>query len=95
MEQLLDDLDKTPVSEPFPYNAVALGQAVATARQGAGLTLDGLAERSGVSRRMIVEIEQGRKSCTVRTLHSIAHATGVPLGLLAESACGHVQDEPH
>ncbi|BAL91940.1 hypothetical protein AMIS_67200 [Actinoplanes missouriensis 431] len=38
---------------------------------------------------MIVDIEQGRKSCTVKTLHAIAHAVSVPLGTLADSACGH------
>jgi transcriptional regulator with XRE-family HTH domain len=86
---VLHELDETPVSESFPYNATALGQAVAAARQAAGLTLDGLAQRSGISRRMIVDIEQGRKSCTVKTLHAIAHAVSVPVGTLADSACGH------
>jgi transcriptional regulator with XRE-family HTH domain len=85
----LRDLDEGPAKEPFPYDAASLGRAVAAARQAAGLTLDGLAARSGVSRRMIVDIEQGRKSCTVKTLHAIAHAVSVPLGKLADSACGH------
>lgn len=83
------DLDEDPAKESFPYNALSLGRAVAAARQAAGLTLDGLAARSGVSRRMLVDIEQGRKASTVKTLHAIAHAVSVPLGTLAESACGH------
>jgi transcriptional regulator with XRE-family HTH domain len=52
------------------------------------MTLDDLAGRSGVSRRMIIEIEQGRVNCTIGVLHALAHAAGVPLGRLAHNACG-------
>lgn len=58
----------------------ALGHAVAKARRAANLTLDGLAERSGISRRMLVEVEGGRINCTIGVLHGIAHAVGVPSG---------------
>ncbi|WP_433317936.1 helix-turn-helix domain-containing protein [Micromonospora chersina] len=72
---------------PLPPDLAALGHAVAKARHAANLTLDGLAERSGVSRRMLVDVEHGRKNCTIGVLHAIAHAVDVPLGALAQAAC--------
>ncbi|WP_112637740.1 helix-turn-helix domain-containing protein [Micromonospora saelicesensis] len=75
------------IEPPPPVDLAALGHAVAKARQAANLTLDGLAERSGVSRRMLVEVEQGRINCTIGVLHGIAHAVDVPLGALAQAAC--------
>jgi transcriptional regulator with XRE-family HTH domain len=74
------------IEPPPPADLARLGHAVAKARQTADLTLDGLAERSGVSRRMLIEVEQGRVNCTIGVLHAIAHAVGVPLGQLAQAA---------
>ncbi|MFJ5668488.1 helix-turn-helix domain-containing protein [Micromonospora chalcea] len=75
------------IEPPPPVDLAALGLAVAKARHAANLTLDGLAERSGVSRRMLVEVEGGRINCTIGVLHGIAHGVGVPLGDLAQAAC--------
>ncbi|MET8351456.1 helix-turn-helix transcriptional regulator [Micromonospora sp. NPDC005206] len=75
------------IEPPPPADLAALGHAIAKARQAANLTLDGLAERSGLSRRMLVEVEQGRKNCSIGVLHAIAHAVNVPLGDLAQAAC--------
>jgi putative transcriptional regulator len=77
------------ISPPPPVDLAALGIAVARARQTAELTLDALAEYSGVSRRMLVEVEQGRVNCTIGVLHAIAHAVNTPVGRLAETACAH------
>lgn len=75
------------IEPPPPVDLAALGHAVAKARHAAGLTLDGLAERSGISRRMLIEIEQGRINSSIGILHAIAHAVDVPLGDLAGTAC--------
>lgn len=77
------------IEPPPAVDLGGLGHAVARARQAANLTLDGLAGSSGVSRRMLVEIEQGRVNCTIGVLHAIAHAVGVPLSHLAAAACAH------
>ncbi|HWE92207.1 MAG TPA: helix-turn-helix transcriptional regulator [Pseudonocardiaceae bacterium] len=72
---------------PPPANLAALGVEIARARLAAGLTLDGLAERSGVSRRMLIEIEQGRANPTVRILHAIAHGADASMCQLVLAAC--------
>lgn len=78
-----------------PVDLAALGHAVAKARQAANLTLDGLAERSNVSRRMLVEIEQGRVNCTIGVLHAIAHAVAMPLGELAQASCADISSQQY
>ena len=45
-----------------------LGQRLKAARQRHGLTLDALAERSGVSRAMISRVERGESSPTAALL---------------------------
>jgi transcriptional regulator with XRE-family HTH domain len=47
-----------------------------------GLTLDGLAERSGVSRSMISLVERGESSPTAAVLHRLATGLGTTLATL-------------
>ncbi len=64
-----------------------LGRRIKGLRQDAGLTLDDLAARSGVSRAMISKIERGESSPTAALLNRLAAALGVPLsGLFPHSA---------
>jgi transcriptional regulator with XRE-family HTH domain len=80
----------TVIEPPPQANRVALALAVAKARNDAELTLDQLAERSGVSRRMLVEIEHGRINPSAYLLHAIAHATNSHFGELILALCdGH------
>ena len=51
-------------------------------RTGRGLTLDGLAERAGVSRSMISLVERGESSPTAAVLHRLATGLGVTLASL-------------
>lgn len=51
-------------------------------RMGAGMTLDGLAERTGVSRSMISLIERGESSPTAAVLDKLAGGLGVTLASL-------------
>jgi transcriptional regulator with XRE-family HTH domain len=53
-------------------------------RSHRGLTLDQLAARSGVSRGMLVQVEQGRTNPSVSTLTRIASALGVTVARLVE-----------
>lgn len=56
-----------------------VGRRVREARADRGLTLDQLAGRSGVSRRMVVNVEGGTSNASIATLLRLATALGVSL----------------
>ncbi|SDJ63421.1 Transcriptional regulator, contains XRE-family HTH domain [Nonomuraea maritima] len=62
----------------------AIASNVRAQRAHRGLTLDALAARSGVSRGMLVQVEQGRTNPSVSTLTRIASALGVTVARLVE-----------
>src|SRR5262252_3023954 len=62
--------------------ARAIGGRVRQGRAGRGWTLDQLAERSGVSRRMLVSIEQGSANPSITTLLRVSDALGIGLPAL-------------
>ncbi len=65
--------------------SLAIGARVKQERQTRGWTLDQLAEAAGVSRRMIVNVEQGAANPSIGTLLRISDALGVGLPALVES----------
>ncbi len=69
-----------------------LGASIRAIRSEQGLTLEALAEKSGVSRAMLSDIERGAKSPTVRVLAGIATALEYPVSqLLGEQPQGAQQ----
>jgi len=64
--------------------ASAIGARVKQDRQERRWTLDQLAEAAGVSRRMVVNVEQGTANPSVGTLLRISDALGVGLPALVE-----------
>ncbi len=64
--------------------AAAIGERVRLERQSRRWTLDRLAEAAGVSRRMLVNVEQGAVNPSVGTLLRISDALGVGLPALVE-----------
>ncbi|TMS00796.1 helix-turn-helix domain-containing protein [Nonomuraea basaltis] len=64
----------------------AIANNVRFQRSHRALTLDQLAARSGVSRGMLVQVEQGRTNPSVSTLTRIASALGVTVARLVEVA---------
>ncbi|MBS1879212.1 MAG: helix-turn-helix transcriptional regulator [Actinobacteria bacterium] len=64
--------------------ASAIGLRVKEGRRSRGWTLDQLAEAAGVSRRMIVNVEQGEANPSITTLLSLSDALGVGLPALVE-----------
>ncbi len=64
--------------------AVAIGLRVKQERNARRWTLDQLAEAAGVSRRMLVNVEQGVANPSVGTLLRISDALGVGLPALVE-----------
>lgn len=62
-----------------PTVTEAVARNVREARTERGWTLDQLAGRSGVSKGMVVQIEQGRTNPSIGTLSKISEALGVSL----------------
>ena len=59
-----------------------VGERVRTLRQSRGLTQRGLAQRTGLSRPTIANVEAGRQTVTVRHLCALAEALDVSLETL-------------
>jgi transcriptional regulator with XRE-family HTH domain len=70
-----------------------IGRRVRELRDAHGLSLDALAERSGVSRSNISLIERGQSSPTAVVLDKLAAALGVTVASLFED-CATVLEEP-
>jgi transcriptional regulator with XRE-family HTH domain len=68
----------------------AVGRRVRQVRSDHGWTLDQLAERSGVSRRMIVNVEAGTSNASIATLLRLASGLHVSL---ADLVAGSARDE--
>jgi len=66
--------------------ARAVGRRVRAARTGLGWTLDQLAARSGVSRRMLINVEQGSTNPSIATLLRLSDALGIGLPALVDTA---------
>ncbi|MET4060112.1 transcriptional regulator with XRE-family HTH domain [Arthrobacter sp. UYP6] len=64
--------------------AVAIGARVKQERKARGWTLDQLAQAAAVSRRMVVNVEQGTANPSVGTLLRLSEALGVGLPALVE-----------
>jgi transcriptional regulator with XRE-family HTH domain len=76
-----------PPPEPDP---AALRLSLARLRAQHGWSYDQLAARTGLSRRTLIEIEQGRTIGALATWHALAHAFHIPLGELLGPLCtGH------
>ncbi|HET7172950.1 MAG TPA: XRE family transcriptional regulator [Nocardioidaceae bacterium] len=73
-----------PVEESTACLAAAIGGRVRQERQARRWTLDQLAEAAGVSRRMLVNVEQGAANPSVGTLLRLSDALGVGLPSLVE-----------
>ncbi|MGY1732935.1 helix-turn-helix domain-containing protein [Geodermatophilus sp. SYSU D01045] len=61
-----------------------IGRRVRQHRTARGWTLDELADRSGVSRRMVITIEHGEGNPSIATLLRISDALGVGLPVLVD-----------
>ena len=64
--------------------ASAIGARVRQERQARHWTLDQLAETAGVSRRMVINVEQGSANPSVGTLLKLSDALGIGLPALVE-----------
>ncbi|MFE7076273.1 helix-turn-helix transcriptional regulator [Streptomyces sp. NPDC057620] len=75
---------------PPDPNLDALRLELARLRAARGWSYDELAARSGLARRTLIEIEQGRTIGTLKTWHALAHALSTTVEDLFGFLCqGH------
>ena len=72
--------------EPAVAISRTIGRRVRASRSELGWTLDQLATRSGVSRRMLVNVEQGVTNPSIATLLRLSDALGIGLPALVDTA---------
>jgi transcriptional regulator with XRE-family HTH domain len=68
----------------LPDVTAAVARTIAALRADRGWSLDQLAARSGVSKGVLVALEQGRSNPNLATLARIGDAFGVPVTLLVD-----------
>jgi transcriptional regulator with XRE-family HTH domain len=69
-----------------PSNHPAIGQNIRNIRKQRSYTLDILAEKSGVSKAMLSQIESNKVNPTVATVWKIAQGLGIELNTLLEGS---------
>ncbi|AYN37676.1 XRE family transcriptional regulator (plasmid) [Streptomyces dangxiongensis] len=75
---------------PPDPNLTALRVELARLRGERGWTFDSLAERSGLARRTLIDLEHGHTAGSLATWHALAHAFDVPIERFLTSLCdGH------
>ncbi|MGW0902888.1 helix-turn-helix transcriptional regulator [Streptomyces sp. NPDC002853] len=72
---------------PPDPNLTALRLELARLRAERGWSYDELADRSGLARRTLIEVEQGRTIGSLKTWHALAHAFAVPVDQLLGTLC--------
>lgn len=65
--------------------AEQVGAALRAARQAQGLTLEALAERTGLSLRFLSELERGKEGASLGRVLRVAAALGLELSLAPRS----------
>jgi putative transcriptional regulator len=71
-------------------NHDALRLEMSRLRAERGLTYDALADRTGLSRTVLINLEHGATRGSLDTWHRVAHALDVPFGDLMKHLCtGH------
>lgn len=82
----MHDMALQDTIEPAVAISRTIGRRVRTARTELGWTLDQLAARSGVSRRMLINVEQGVTNPSIATLLRLSDALGIGLPALVDTA---------
>ena len=65
----------------------ALRVTLARLRNERGWTFDELADRSGLARRTLIDLEHGRTTGSLTTWHTLAHTFDVPIEQLLGALC--------
>ena len=76
--------------QPPEPNWDAMRHELSRLRAEQRFTYDKLAELTGLSRTVLINLETGRTRGSLETWHRVAHALGIPFGQLLSELCdGH------
>ncbi|WP_308313371.1 helix-turn-helix transcriptional regulator [Streptomyces sp. G1] len=81
-----------PPNAPHP-RLQAFGFAVRDARERSGMSIEALAEAAGLSARMVIGIEHGKRNPSLLTILALAQGLGVSPGRLLEPAAAWREPE--
>lgn len=72
----------------------SMKQTIAAARCDFGMSLQDLADRAGITKSHLWDLEQGRSlNPTVKTIHGLAEALGQTFAYLAQGAINDILNE--
>jgi len=84
-EALILDRSKKVSSSQTPYRPkLSVGESIRTLRKAAGLTLDALAKKAGMSKGSLCSIEKDERPAGLVILKRLAKAMGIPVSLLVK-----------
>jgi DNA-binding XRE family transcriptional regulator len=89
---------RVPTDPPLPEWVLPrrqqLGRHIARQRHAAGLTVDVVAERTGLNRKTVMHIESARRNPTLTTLLLVADALGITVAHLLDDGPAAGAGEP-
>lgn len=83
---MINPLEASPDAEPEAVLSATVARRIATLRRNHGLSFDGLAQRAGVSKGTLVQLERGGANPSILTLCRLAGALGVSVADLVAPA---------
>ncbi len=82
---ILERSRKAAVEDRKPYNPkMPVGERIRTLRKSAGLTLDAVASKAGMTKGSLCSIEKGERPVGLAVLKKISKALGVSITVLVE-----------
>src|SRR3954454_22335542 len=88
----ISDPKDAPATEAADAVDQRLGETVRLLRQRAGLSIQDVANKTGLSNGMISQLERGRARPSIRTLRLLSIPLDVPISYSSDSSePGHVQ----
>ncbi len=82
---ILERSQKASIVNLKPYNPkLPIGERIRTLRKAAGVTLEAVASKAGMTKGSLCSIEKGERPCGLVVSRKIARALGVSVTLLVE-----------
>ena len=82
---ILERSQRAAVDELKPYSPkMPVGERIRTLRKAAGLTLEAVASKAGMTKGSLCSVEKGERPCGLAVAKKIAKALGISVAALVE-----------